>query len=342
MRSGCRCSRCWARARRWRPGSARPARSCSASCRGWAAASCATCWSRPSRACCSASCMRSRPWPARWWSWPDTRCRCRPRRWRWPARWPVSCCAGWRSGAAGGCRWRATAECRERRDVRACRRSTGPTRKRRRSCASPGGPGPQRYRCDRSSRTIRLSAARLRFPLSARLPTQDAEPRGSAREVFATFLRLGLTSFGGPIAHLGYLRRECVSRRGWLDDARFAQLVALCQFLPGPASSQLGFALGLLRAGWRGALAAFVGFTLPSALAMFAFAALLPLLAGSPWLPPAVHGLKLLAVAVVAHGLAGIDRKSTRLNSSHVKNSYAVFCLKQKTTDSLTFPATAP
>lgn len=141
------------------------------------------------------------------------------------------------------------------------------------------------------------------------MPTQDADPRGSAREVFATFLRLGLTSFGGPIAHLGYLRRECVSRRGWLDDARFAQLVALCQFLPGPASSQLGFALGLLRAGWRGALAAFVGFTLPSALAMFAFATLLPRLAGSPWLPPAVHGLKLLAVAVVAHGLAGMARR---------------------------------
>ncbi len=136
-----------------------------------------------------------------------------------------------------------------------------------------------------------------------------ATRRGDAGEVFTTFLRLGLTSFGGPIAHIGYLRRECVSRRGWLDDARFARLVALCQFLPGPASSQLGFALGLSRAGWRGGLAAFAGFTLPSALAMFAFAILLPWLAGSQWLPSVVQGLKLLAVAVVAHGLAGMARR---------------------------------
>lgn len=145
--------------------------------------------------------------------------------------------------------------------------------------------------------------------------TRDASPEtaagGSAGEVFATFLRLGLTSFGGPIAHLGYLRRECVVRRGWLGDARFAQLVALCQLLPGPASSQLGFALGLLRAGWRGGLAAFVAFTLPSALVMAGFATLLPTLAHQRWLPPAMHGLKLLAVAVVAHGLAGMARRLT-------------------------------
>jgi chromate transporter len=140
-------------------------------------------------------------------------------------------------------------------------------------------------------------------------PTPDVPRPGSAREVFGTFLRLGLTSFGGPIAHIGHLRRECVSRRGWLDEARFGQLVALCQFLPGPASSQLGFALGLVRAGWRGAVAAFVGFTLPSALAMWAFAIMLPGFADSPALRAAIQGLKLLAVAVVAHGLAGMARR---------------------------------
>jgi chromate transporter len=90
------------------------------------------------------------------------------------------------------------------------------------------------------------------------------------------FLRLGLTSFGGPIAHLAYFREEFVKRRGWLDEAQFAQLLGLCQFLPGPASSQMGFAIGLLRSGWRGALAAFTAFTLPSVLLMFGFAALAP------------------------------------------------------------------
>src|SRR5690606_37339745 len=93
------------------------------------------------------------------------------------------------------------------------------------------------------------------------IPTRQAACAGSARDVFRTFLRLGLTSFGGPVAHVGYMRDACVVRRGWVDEARFAQLVALCQFLPGPASSQLGFALGLLRAGWRGGVAAFVAFT---------------------------------------------------------------------------------
>jgi len=140
------------------------------------------------------------------------------------------------------------------------------------------------------------------------IPTRQAAYAGSARDVFRTFLRLGLTSFGGPVAHVGYMRDACVVRRGWVDEARFAQLVALCQFLPGPASSQLGFALGLLRAGWRGGVAAFVAFTLPSALAMVAFALLLPRLSASPWLPPAVAGLKLLAVAVVAHAVAGMAR----------------------------------
>ena len=95
----------------------------------------------------------------------------------------------------------------------------------------------------------------------------------SAREVGAAFLKLGLGSFGGPIAHLGYFHREFVERRRWLDEAHFGQLLALCQLLPGPASSQLGFSLGLLRAGWGGAIAAFLAFTAPSAVLLFAFAA---------------------------------------------------------------------
>jgi chromate transporter len=132
-------------------------------------------------------------------------------------------------------------------------------------------------------------------------------PSGSAREVFGAFLRLGLTSFGGPVAHLGYFRRELVQRRRWVDEARFAELVTLCQFLPGPASSQLGFALGLTRAGWTGALAAFFAFALPSAVALYAFALALPAI------PPAaaavlVHGLKLAAVAVVAQALIAMAR----------------------------------
>lgn len=132
--------------------------------------------------------------------------------------------------------------------------------------------------------------------------------RGSAGEVLGAFLRLGLTSFGGPIAHLSYFRREFVERRKWVDEGEFAQLLALCQFLPGPASSQLGFTLGLLRAGWAGALAAFVAFTLPSAALLFAFAALLPHIAGESG-QAAIHGLKLVAVAVVAHGVLGMARQ---------------------------------
>ena len=128
-----------------------------------------------------------------------------------------------------------------------------------------------------------------------------------AREVFGAFLRLGLTAFGGPIAHIGYLRHEFVTRRGWLDEVRFARLLELCQFLPGPASSQLGFAIGLHRAGLRGALAAFAGFTLPSALLMLAFAWLAPRLDAGPG-AAAIHGLKLVAVAVVAHGVLGMAR----------------------------------
>jgi chromate transporter len=127
-------------------------------------------------------------------------------------------------------------------------------------------------------------------------------------EVFGAFLKLGLTSFGGPIAHLGYYRREFVERRKWLDDGQFAQLLALCQFLPGPASSQLGFSIGLLRAGWPGAIAAFLAFTLPSAMLLFAFAAALPSLSGTAG-DAAIHGLKIVALAVVAQGVLGMLRQ---------------------------------
>lgn len=132
--------------------------------------------------------------------------------------------------------------------------------------------------------------------------------RGGVAEVFGAFLRLGLTSFGGPIAHLGYFHREFVARRGWVDEAQYAQLVALCQSLPGPASSQLGFALGGVRAGWAGALAAFVAFTLPSALLLVAFAGAADRLSG-PWGAAALHGLKLVAVAVVADGVRRMARQ---------------------------------
>jgi chromate transporter len=140
-----------------------------------------------------------------------------------------------------------------------------------------------------------------------RMPRESA---GSATEVFVTFLKLGLTSFGGPIAHLGYFHRELIARRRWLDDEHYAQLVALCQLLPGPASSQLGFAMGLLRAGWMGGLAAFTAFTLPSALLLFGFALTLPALAGT-YGQATLHGLKLLAVAVVAQGVLVMARKLT-------------------------------
>ena len=121
------------------------------------------------------------------------------------------------------------------------------------------------------------------------------------------FLRLGLTSFGGPIAHLGYYREELVVRRRWLSDADYADLVALCQFLPGPTSSQTGFALGLRRAGWAGAAAAWCGFTLPSAALLVAFAGSLAWLDG-PVVQGALHGLKLVAVAVVAQAVLGMAR----------------------------------
>lgn len=126
--------------------------------------------------------------------------------------------------------------------------------------------------------------------------------------MLTVFLKLGLTSFGGPVAHLGYFRREFVEQRRWLDEAAYGDLVALCQFLPGPASSQVGFSIGLMRAGWLGGLAAWCGFTLPSVLLLIAFAALTPDLAG-PMGQGLVHGLKLTAVAVVAQAVWDMGRR---------------------------------
>jgi chromate transporter len=139
-------------------------------------------------------------------------------------------------------------------------------------------------------------------------PSADTgSPSGNWTEVLAIFLRLGLTSFGGPIAHLGYFREEFVARRRWIDDRTYADIVALCQFLPGPASSQVGIAIGLSRAGYAGAFAAWTGFTLPSAIALVAFAYGVDALGGfggSGWL----HGLKIAAVAVVAQAVLSMMR----------------------------------
>lgn len=129
----------------------------------------------------------------------------------------------------------------------------------------------------------------------------------SAWRVFLVFLRLGLTSFGGPVAHLGYFHAEFVVRRRWLDERGYADLVALCQFLPGPASSQVGMALGLSRCGYRGALAAWAGFTLPSAVALIAFARFLSTHPGA-MSAGALHGLKIVAVAVVAQAVWSMYR----------------------------------
>ncbi|HEX2930692.1 MAG TPA: chromate efflux transporter, partial [Candidatus Binatia bacterium] len=136
---------------------------------------------------------------------------------------------------------------------------------------------------------------------------QITSAEGSFLEVLGVALRLGLTSFGGPIAHLGYFHDEYVVRRKWLDERSYGDLVALCQFLPGPASSQVGMAIGLKRAGLGGAFAAWLGFTLPSALALTLFAFGVGAFVGSAaagWL----HGLKIVAVAVVAQALWGMAK----------------------------------
>ncbi len=137
--------------------------------------------------------------------------------------------------------------------------------------------------------------------------TQDEKRSGTPAEVFGAFLRLGLTSFGGPIAHLGYFRDALVLRRRWLDEKAYADLVALCQFLPGPASSQVGFALGYMRAGPLGAAAAWTAFTLPSAFLLFAFALFASAL-DNPLGQGLLHGLKIVAVAVVAQAVWGMAR----------------------------------
>jgi chromate transporter len=134
-----------------------------------------------------------------------------------------------------------------------------------------------------------------------------ATERSSFWEILWVFLRLGLTSFGGPVAHLGYFRTEFVERRRWMDERSYADLVALCQFLPGPASSQVGIAVGLARGGWWGSLAAWAGFTLPSALVLIGFAVVLS--QHGDWADGGVlHGLKVAAVAVVAQAVWGMSK----------------------------------
>src|SRR5579862_1522843 len=135
----------------------------------------------------------------------------------------------------------------------------------------------------------------------------DVQTRGSPLEVLRVFLKLGISSFGGPIAHIGYFRDEFVVRRQWLDDSTYSDVVALCQFLPGPASSQVGFAIGLMRAGYWGALAAWSGFTLPSAAGLLFFAYGMNAL-GGPIGKGLLHGLKLVAVAIVAQAVWGMAR----------------------------------
>jgi chromate transporter len=146
--------------------------------------------------------------------------------------------------------------------------------------------------------------------LSTPTSPATAQARGSFLEVLAVFTKLGLTSFGGPVAHLGYFRAELIERRQWMSDESYADLVALCQFLPGPASSQTGIGLGIARAGIPGGFAAWLGFTLPSAAALIAFAfgvSAIGDVSGAGWL----QGLKIVAVAVVAHALWGMAMKLT-------------------------------
>ena len=173
--------------------------------------------------------------------------------------------------------------------------------------------------CRRNRAGKKFRAGGQALPLGDTIPAMNYEaparrntprtspPRGAAWDVLWAFLKLGLTSFGGPVAHIGYFRSAFVTRRHWLDERSYSDLVALCQFLPGPSSSQVGIAIGMRRAGWLGALAAWVGFTLPSALALVLFAvgqARWPGLAQSG----AVHGLKIVALAVVAQAVWGMAK----------------------------------
>jgi chromate transporter len=138
-------------------------------------------------------------------------------------------------------------------------------------------------------------------------PAGDDSPADPPWRIFLVFLRLGLTSFGGPVAHLGYFRSELVERRHWIDEHGYADLIALCQLLPGPASSQTGFALGLMRGGMPGGLAAWLGFTLPSALAMACLGVGIGAY-GNVIDPHLLHGLKIVAVAVVAQAVWAMGR----------------------------------
>ena len=144
-------------------------------------------------------------------------------------------------------------------------------------------------------------------PSKEHMTVTSARARGSALEVLLVFLRLGCTSFGGPIAHLGYYRKEFVERRKWCGESTLAEFIAIAQSLPGPASSQVAFALGIFRAGWAGGLAAWIGFTFPSALLMLAFAYGHSFLGGSAG-NGLLHGLQLVAVAVVAQAVLGMQR----------------------------------
>jgi len=147
-------------------------------------------------------------------------------------------------------------------------------------------------------------------PGSIRVETksvQKSERSGSSLEVLLAFAKLGVSCFGGPIAHIGYFREEFVVRRRWLDEQAFADLVALCQFLPGPASSQVGFSIGLMRGGYRGGLAAWIAFTLPSAILLVFLAYGAKFLQG-PIGDGVLHGLKLVAVAIVAQAVWGMAR----------------------------------
>src|SRR5271155_4188691 len=133
-------------------------------------------------------------------------------------------------------------------------------------------------------------------------PLNDGRSRSTPLEVLRVFLKLGLISFGGPIAHIGYFREEFVVRRRWIGDAAYSDLVALCQFLPGPASSQVGFSIGLIRAGYPGALAAWIGFTLPSAIILVLFSYGAAAING-PIGTGLLHGLQLVAVAIVGQAV---------------------------------------
>jgi chromate transporter len=151
-------------------------------------------------------------------------------------------------------------------------------------------------------------------PITLAAPAASGGQRqGSPFEVLLAFFKLGVSCFGGPIAHIGYFRDEFVLRRRWLDEETYADLVGLCQFLPGPASSQVGFSIGLMRAGYRGGLAAWTGFTLPSAIALVLFAYGAAVLTGSGG-TGLLHGLKLVAVAIVSQAVCtlqpGLDELS--------------------------------